>query len=142
MLDYSRLKPGVKRPLHLFTASFLWSGIGVVLMLRGWFFLEDSSKGWFLLAAVVIGTLKSRFILDKSFRRNIQRILGLKDGACLGAVYSRKLWALVVVMMLSGYVLRTTIQPGQVIGTIYFAIGWGLLLSSRHGWTEWFRYTG
>lgn len=89
--------------------------------------------------AITVGTIKSQLILDNSFRKNIHRILALRDGTCLGAVYSWKLWVLVAVMIVSGFLLRTLTHPGVFVGTLYGAVGWGLLLSSRLGWMELFR---
>jgi hypothetical protein len=89
--------------------------------------------------AGVLGTLKSLLILDKTARRSIQRIILLKDGTCLGAVYSWKTWLLVLVMMIAGVILRKVTQPGPIIGTLYCAIGWALCFSSRLGWYQWFK---
>ncbi len=139
VLNFSKLKPGVNRSKHLLVAAILWSCVGIMLMVRGWFFFGETPEYWMILLAVVVGSAKSHLILDKSFKSNMQRILKMKDGTCLGAVYSWKLWALVIVMVLSGYILRTVNPSGILVGTLYFAIGWGLFLSSRHGWLGWFR---
>ena len=132
-------KPGVSRAVHLFAAPFLWTAIGILLMVRGWGWLEPGRGQLLLLVAGLAGTLKSLFILDKVARRSLQRIVLFKDGTCLGAVYSWKTWLLVLLMMTAGFVLRKITQPGPCIGTLYCAIGWSLCLSSRLGWQEWFR---
>ena len=123
---------------HLFAAPFLWTAIGCLLMYRGWGWL-DPGRGRVLIAvAGVLGTLKSLLILDAVARRSIQRILLLKDGTCLGAVYSWKTWLLVALMMTSGILIRRITLPGPFIGTLYCAIGWSLCFSSRLGWHQWF----
>lgn len=134
------IKPGVNRRVHLFAAALLWTVVGMILVTRGWAWIEPAENGWFVLAAVVVGTLKSLFILDKSAIRGVERIVKMRDGACLGAVYSWKTWILVLFMIASGILLRTFFDPGKYIGTLYCAVGWALLLSSRHGWKEWSRW--
>lgn len=136
------LKPGVNRKVHLFAAALLWTIVGMFLILRGLGWIDPIENGWFVVAALAIGTLKSVCILDRSARRSIQRIVKLRDGTCLGAVYSWKTWILVAMMMISGILLRTVIEPGKYIGTLYCAIGWALLLSSRSAWLEWYQWIG
>lgn len=135
--SWKRIKPGVPRKVHLFAAALLWTVVGILLLYRGWNWIHPVENGWFLAAALGLGTLKSRFILDRSARRSIQRIVRLQDGTCLGAVYSWKTWLLVAFMMASGMVLRIFFDPGPYIGMIYCTVGWALLLSSRLGWMEW-----
>lgn len=136
----SGLKPGVNRRVHLFAAPLLWTVVGASLLIRGWDFIGPGRDRWFVLLALALGTAKSLLILDKTARRALARIVSLRDGTCLGAVYSWKTWLLVVLMMGSGIVLRRYFEPGAVIGTLYAAVGWALLLSSRLGWREWFRW--
>ncbi|MHB1350467.1 MAG: hypothetical protein ACYCYR_11395 [Desulfobulbaceae bacterium] len=136
----SRLKPGVKRRVHLFAAPLLWTGVGSFLLFRGWEWIGPGRARWLFLLAIAIGTAKSLFILDRTARRVVARIVNLRDDTCLGAVYSWKTWLLVFLMMGSGMALRRYFSPGAVIGTLYAAVGWALLLSSRQGWREWYRW--
>ena len=134
-----KFKPGVDRKVHLFAAGLLWTAVGLFLIFRGWAWINPAENGWFVLIALGIGTLKSVLVLDRSARRGVERISQMQDGTCLGAVYSWKTWMLVAVMASSGVLLRTFFDPGIYIGTLYCAIGWALLLSSRFCWREWFR---
>ncbi len=90
-----------------------------------------------VVTALIAGTLKSYFILDRSARKSIERILNFKDGTCLGAVYSIKTWLLVVFMMGMGIFLRNSSLPLSLLCFIYFTIGWALLFSSRLAWKKW-----
>jgi hypothetical protein len=132
-----QLKPGVGRAAHLFVAPFLWTTVGIVLMERGlgWIGLHFSLR--LVLIALLIGTTKSLTVLDRTAKKGIRRIMGFGDNTCIGAVYPWKTWLLVVLMMCFGIALRKLTHPGVFIGAIYFAIGWALLLSSRHGWAQW-----
>jgi hypothetical protein len=46
---------------------------------------------------------------------------------------------MVIVMIVLGRFLRTTVLPGETIGLVYTAVGWALLLASRLMWIEWNR---
>lgn len=134
------LKPGVSRSIHLFAAPLLWTCVGGILIFRGWQWINPEKYQWYIFFALVIGTAKSLAILDRSARKTVDRIVHMRDGTCLGAIYSWKTWLLVVLMISSGFLMRTFFSPGNVIGLIYVAIGWALLFSSRLGWMAWFRW--
>jgi len=113
-----------------------------MLMMRGWGWVGPGRDRWYLLAALAVGTIKSLLILDKTARKTIERIVGMQDGTCLGAIYSWKTWLLVILMIGSGILLRTFFTPGIVIGLLYAAVGWALLFSSRLGWLAWLDWLG
>lgn len=133
-------KPAVNRKVHLLAAALLWTVVGSLLIVRGWSWIDPAKNIWFVPIALVVGTIKSLIILDRSAKRGVERITRMRDGSCLGAVYSWKTWLLVGLMATSGVLLRTFFEPGKYIGTIYVAVGWALLLSSRYGWQEWLRW--
>lgn len=137
LVKKSGFKPGVNRSVHLFIAPLLWTAIGCMLMIRGWAWLGSTSRLWLLVVAVAFGSLKSLVILDTTARHSIQRIVAFKDGTCIGAVYSWKTWLLVALMMATGIAIRKLTEPGLVVGTIYVAVGWALVFSSRLGWLAW-----
>ncbi len=132
-----RFKPGVSRNVHLLMAAILWTAIGIMLMTRASFWLVGSHMLWLILPAVVLGTLKSVLVLDKTAKRGLDRIMRLDDGTCLGAVYSYKTWILVMMMMAAGITLRHSSLPSSLLGLLYMTIGWALFLSSRHAWICW-----
>lgn len=132
-----RFKPGVQRKTHLLLAATLWTAIGIFLMGRGVCWLYRADLLVLVLPALLIGFLKSHFILDRTAIKSINRILLLEDGTCMGAVYSKKTWLLVLAMMALGVVLRQTSIPRPFLGTMYFIVGWALFWSSRNGWRAW-----
>ena len=140
--NLNRLKPGVNRTVHLFAAPLLWTVIGTLLITRGLGWVSDGRGGWYVAIALIAGTVKSVLILDKTAKRGVERIVKMRDGTCLGAVYSWKTWMMVALMAMSGFMLRTFFEPGNIIGTVYIAVGWALILSSRYGWLEWLRWIG
>jgi len=132
-------KPGVKKRTHLLLAAILWTAVGILLLTRGAYrivHVEDYAS-LIVVTALIAGTLKSYYVLDRSARRSISRILTFDDGTCLGAVYSIKTWLLVVAMMGTGIILRHSSLPQGLLCFIYFTIGWGLLFSSRIAWKKW-----
>lgn len=129
-----KLKPGVSIRTHRIIAASIWSIVGVLLFVRGGVYLHASGKMVFILAAILVGTIKALFILDKSARKNIARLSGLREGACLGGVYSFKMWALIACMIVFGRILRASGLPFEYVGLIFAAIGWALFFSSRLLW--------
>ena len=127
-------KPAARIRTHFIFAGGIWSLVGLMLMVRGGLFLHAAQKLWLLAPSIAAGTLKSLFMLDRSARRNRDRLLQKTDGACLGGVYSVKMWLLVVLMIVMGRLLRTSGLPLPVVGTLYAAIGWALFFSSRILW--------
>ena len=137
----ARFKPAVRRNTLLLSSACLWTVIGLLLLVKGgyrWYQLPDSHP-LIIAAGILAGSVKSFWILDKSARRGIDRILNFADGTCLGAVYSSKTWLLVLCMMSLGVILRNSSFPVQLLCFVYFTIGWALLLSSRLAWKEWLK---
>lgn len=134
-----KFKPGARKKNIVLLSAVLWSVIGTLLITKGLYRLSQISEGQFLIVAsgIVIGSLKSFIVLDKSARRGISRIEELEDGTCLGAVYSKKTWLLVVCMMCLGVFLRGSSIPQDILCFIYVTIGWSLLFSSRLAWLKW-----
>jgi len=133
-------KPGASLRTHHFLAASIWSLVGIFLMTRGYFFLHAVGRTWLFLPAVIVGTGKSIFLLDKSARKNLDRLSGKIDGDCLGGVYSVKMWGLVALMMFLGWLLRRSGLPFEFVGSFYVAIGCALFFSSRLLWRRAIRY--
>ena len=132
----AKLKPGVSPRTHLICASLLWTAVGAALLYRGASYLRDEKAVGVAVLGIILGSLKSRFILDKTAIRGVERIKRFGDNTCIGAVYSWKTWLLVIFMMLMGLFLRMSSISPALAGLLCTAIGWSLLYSSRHGWRE------
>ncbi len=133
----AKFKPGVAKRTHLFLAALLWSIIGCILIARGIGWLMKTGQWGIAGLAVILGTCKSIFILDKTARKGVQRILNFADGTCVGAIYSFKTWLLVAVMISVGYFVRQSSLPQALLACVYITVGWGLFMSSRHAWIAW-----
>lgn len=129
-----KLKPGVSARTHNIVAAFIWSAVGIMLLVRGSLFLRGVQQLWLILPAIAIGSVKSIFMLDKTARKNLRRLAAKPDGSCLGGVYSFKMWGLIALMIFFGWMLRTSSAPRELVGIVYAAIGWALFFSSRILW--------
>ncbi len=134
----ARLKPGVPVRVHLLVASLFWSVVGFFLMVNGYLFLSLAGQEWLALPGLAIGMVKGRWVMDRVARKNLARIEQLRDGSCLGSVYSFKTWGLILLMIMTGRLLRASGLPAEVVGVLYLAIGWALFSASRLFWRAWF----
>ena len=134
-----RYKPGVSVRTHLFLAALIWSVVGFFLLTNGIVLISLKGHFWYAVVGLILGTVKTFFILDRVARKNVKRIEEFEDKVCIGSVYSWKTWLLVAAMIVLGRFLRTTVLPGEVVGLIYTAVGWALMLASRLMWQKWKR---
>jgi hypothetical protein len=137
----ARFKPAVQRNTLLCASAWLWTCIGLLLLIKGSYrwYIAPNHQPFIIVAGLIVGSGKSFLVLDKAAKRGIERILKFADGTCLGAVYSSKTWILVLCMMGLGVILRNSSLPVQLLCFIYFTIGWALLFSSRLAWREWLK---
>ena len=135
-----RLKPRASVRLQLGLAAGLWTVVGSALLVAGarWTLRGAGLRlGSALLAlGVIVGLLKGRFVLDRSARRIAGRIAERGDGRCVGGFLSWRTWLLVAAMAAGGRLLRGGILPFEAVGTLYVAVGTGLLFSSRIAWSR------
>jgi len=136
-----RWKPRAAGRTQLLLAAALWSCVGAALLLAGarWNLRAAGAPGGFLLVALgaATGLLKGWFVLDRAALRIADRIASRGDGRCIGGFLSARSWLLVALMSGAGRLLRGGLLPLPVAGTLYVAIGTGLLFSSRIAWLRW-----
>jgi hypothetical protein len=143
-------------PLIIFS-GLVWFAIGLFLLFKGLNFLVLAMKGegetlwmgplgailggkeqsslFFISAALLIGFIKGRFVLVKSVKRIVARILSLPNPAPLIAVYTKGYFLLIGGMMGLGFMLKWVGLPLDVRGTLDVAIGSALM----HGALLYFR---
>jgi hypothetical protein len=132
-----RYKPGVTIRTHLFLAALIWSVVGFFLLTNGFVLISLQNHLWYAVIGLMLGTVKTFFILDQVAQKNVRRIKEFEDKVCMGSVYSWKTWIMVAAMIILGRFLRKSVLPGEIIGLIYTAVGWALMLASRLMWLEW-----
>lgn len=129
-----RLTPRTGPRAQLFAAASVWLVGASILMIRGLGYLRGQS--WWALAiaaAVVIGVLKSRYLLDGVARKAVSRIRA-RGRACFFGFFSWKSWGFVALMMGGGILLRNAGIPPWLLAIVYLGVGTALLVAERIFW--------
>lgn len=135
-------KPAASARVHAFLAASMWTVVGTVLTIVGvrWVIGSSLPHAWlFVLVAAAAGILKSRFVLDRSANRAMERIQGRGDGRCVGGFFSFRAWLFVVAMACLGRILRGGLLPRYLVGLLYVLVGSALVLACRKLWAGWYR---
>jgi len=134
---HERYKPAASRRTQLLAAALLWTAVGVGLATYGGVRTLRGAGGLGVIlfpAAIVAGAAKGRWVLARSARRNLQRILERGEGRCLFGFLSLRSWALVAFMVLLGRTLRHHAATAPIVGPVYLAVGVALLVGSLEIW--------
>jgi hypothetical protein len=111
----------------------MWAVGAVILLVRGLGFLHDSWFAALIALAVVLGVLKSRYLLDRVARKAVLRIYH-RGKACYFGFFSWKSWLFVGGMMGGGILLRNSGLPKDFLAVLYVGVGSGLVLADRIFW--------
>ena len=132
-------KPVASSRLQLLLAGCTWSTVGMGLISVGTYWMVSSSGNIVVLLAIslALGFGKSILILDRVAKRIVKRIELRGEGRCLASFYSLGGWAIVILMMVMGRILRGAGISYSLLGLIYAAVGTSLLVSSRSIWRAW-----
>lgn len=132
--------PRASTRVQLVSAALMWAIGAAILITRGATYLQDRYwHSWALAAALVLGVLKSRYLLDSVARKAIARIRARGRASYFG-FFSWRSWLLIAVMMGGGMILRRiVVSPGVIgagiMGALYIGIGTALLIADRIFWT-------
>lgn len=127
----------VEPQVLLFLGALCWLLVGLGLVFKGGHIL-DWSPGW-LAAALVAGTLKAFFILDRIARRNVQRLQGYRQPVFISRLFAGRTWVIIGAMIILGRLLRLPGVAPEVSGFFSLAVGWALFVASRLSWQAWLR---
>lgn len=141
---------GLNRQQHLWIAAIIWTVVGAGLLTMGgvfWFhlpYLGDLDTQHLSIggAALTIGLLKGRFVLDKTAGRVIDRVETLQESNPFKSVFQMfgvKTILLILAMIGIGVALRLAGVSYEIRGLIYLAVGAGLLWSCRRYWLSSFQ---
>lgn len=133
----------------VFISGMLWLVMGITLIMRGLrltveavaapqssplmqmlsdYFTSARSTASFLIAlAIVLGTLKGRFVLRKAVKRVVNRILSLDHPLKVHQMYSPKFYLLVAFMISLSFFMRVFSVPSDVRGVLDLAVGSALM---------------
>ena len=118
-------------------AFVLWLVGGIVLFWRGGMFLAQTGNqfSWaiealVIVAAVIIGAAKGKFVLSKTSQKNIERLDNLTEPQRPIKVYSLRSWIMIGLMGLISILLTVFQTPDLLRGGVNLAIGMALVISS------------
>ncbi len=124
--------PAVPSSWLLLLAGFVWMAVGVFLCIRAadWLApLPDATAVLLAAAGTMVAIVSSRFMFRGIAHRNVERISRLPERTCIFAFSAWRGYGIISVMILLGFVLRSSL-PGQYLFLPYFAMGGTLVLSS------------
>ncbi len=128
------LEPALSRKGLVILSGIVWALAGVMLFVRASLMVEalTATSVALIVVGLVVGTLKSKFVLSKVARKNIARIKTMspdKEKICLFAFQPLMSYILIGVMIGSGATLRHFYPHSIYVASLYFAIGAALLYS-------------
>lgn len=144
-MEKIQINTGLSRSQHLWIAGTLWTLVGTGLFLMGlvfWFHFPylgflDSQHILGGMAALSVGLIKGKFILDKTASRVINRVDNLQEPNPFKSVFQMfgaKTIGLILAMIGLGVILRIAGVSFEVRGLVYIAVGIALLWSCRCYW--------
>jgi hypothetical protein len=129
---------------QIVSAATIWLIGASIVMVRGLGYVQGRSWiVWALAAGLVLGVLKSRYMLERVAASAVERIRA-RGPAFFLSFFSLRAWALVVVMMGGGIAIRNLVVTSNELGTgilgaVYIGVGTALALADRVFWHAAFR---
>lgn len=126
-------KPSVHRSWLIFAAGTMWLAVGVGLIAAACFWLYHTK--WYLgivlaISSIVLGLIVYSFGFSRIVRKNLHRIGGKPEAACLFGFQGWRSYFLILAMVLMGYAIRHLPVPKDVAAVVYFTMGLALCLGS------------
>ncbi len=128
--------PSISRNLVIKGAGLFWIIGGLFLIYRSYSLIPNIQKSIFTLSliAVTLSGLKSWLLFSRIVNKNIRRIEKLapnKKKICLFAFQSIESYILIIIMVISGLLLRKINLSVDILFVLYLAVGLSLIVSSR-----------
>ncbi len=128
---------GLRRSARLAVAAALWLAVGTGLATVGsaWLVTRGGPGTWSLVpVALAVGWAKATWVLVPMADRNAERIRSGPAHRPLPAVFPAPTWVLIAGFMTLGAVLRRSSLPRDLLGLVYVAVGFALVLGSTRSW--------
>jgi hypothetical protein len=129
----NKIKPAVDKPILIFLSFFMWLAVGTILLFFASSWLRASQSGniyIFILIGICLALMIHHFGFLKIVDKNLGRILPLEGKKCLFSFMPWKSYAIILVMVTMGTLLRHSQIPKTYLSIIYIGIGLSLVLSS------------
>lgn len=134
-----RFNPVLPKRWLLILAGLMWSAVGIMLLnyAVSWLAIQFSTASVLLgILGIVLSVVAYRLLFLKIARTNIDRILALKEKACLFSFQAWKGYLIIVVMITTGILLRHSVIPKPYLAVLYTTIGAALALASISYYTQ------
>ncbi len=131
-MNATTFEPAMSRKGLIILSGAVWALGGVMLFIRAVLMMDTWTPAGIAIvtAGLAIGAIKSRLVLTKVARRNIDRVKTMspdKKKICLFAFQPTASYLLIAVMIGSGLTLRSFFPHSIYIAGLYFAVGIALL---------------
>ncbi len=138
----TKLNPAVPRHFLYALAGFLWAVAGTLLCFRGIVWIEGLRFPAALgieLAGIALAVAGYLYMFSRLVERNIARIGGLPEHACVFAFTAWRGYLIIAMMMTAGITLRNSSFPRLYLALPYTAMG-GMLLTGSVAFSRRFLY--
>ncbi len=118
---------------HLMDAMHLWDEIALIggppVLKTIYQFVKNPQQAMVLILGIcfLVGYLKGHYVLNRSVKSGVQRILSYPNPSEIKTIYSKKYYFLIAGMMLLGMALKILKIPADLHGMIDLAVGSALL---------------
>ncbi len=129
------IKPLVARHWLFLLAGIMWTGVGIMLLVRAWVWLATMPISWELVLmtiSAISAFLFYKFMFTNTVNKNIERVCNLPDPVSIFAFNSPKGYILVVFMIGLGITIRHSGLDTRILALVYASMGGALLLASFH----------
>lgn len=136
-----RFNPVLPKRWLLILAGFMWTCVGIMLLnyAVSWLATPFSSSSIFIgLLGLALSVVANRFQFIKLARKNVDRILALKEKACLFSFQAWKGYLIIAIMITTGILLRNSAIPRHCLAVLYTTIGGALVQASATYYTRFF----
>lgn len=127
-------KPGIPKQYLLFTAAFVWTIAGCMLLFRGFSVLKFSSSEIIIeeFLSLLAGIIFYKFLFSKISFKHIHRILNIQiERPCFFSFFNWRSYFLMTIMITFGVTLRLSgIVPLNYLSLFYVAMGIPLFISA------------
>ncbi len=128
------IKPSVPKYWLYAVAGLLWTFAGAMLFFKSetiWLCCIKYNNAVIILGeGVFTAFCINHFIFHKIVNKNLKRILKYQNKVCLFAFISWKSYFLILTMIFSGYLLKSSSFPKQYLFFLYICMGAVLIISS------------
>jgi len=115
-------------------SGFIWLGVGTMLLLKGLTILgsnvekiDESSRLFLIFIGLAIGYVKGRYVLSRSAKRIVTRLLSLPLPLSIKNFYTRGYVILLFSMMALGMAMKYIPLPLEFRGCMDVAVGSALI---------------